>query len=192
MRKVIVSMNVTLNGCMAGPNGELDWHYTRWGDDMARATSMQLGQADTILLGRVTYQAMAGYWAVKARDQSGPREDVDFADMMNSYTKIVFSKTLVKAGGWQNTRLAKRNIAREVMELKHSPGRDIIIYGSGKLVAALSKLGLVDEYRLWVHPLVINKGRPLFKGLSADLKFIGKTTFNSGVVLMSYRYTPNV
>jgi dihydrofolate reductase len=186
MRKVVVSMNVSLNGCMAGPKGELDWHYHLWNKDMARATAMHLGDADTILFGRVTYEAMAGYWMAKGRKTFGPREDLDFAEMMNGYVKIVFSKTL-KATHWQNSRLAKRSIAKEITKLKEMPGKDIIIYGSGKVVAALSKGDLVDEYRLWVHPVVLIKGRPLFKEITAGLEFAGKEAFSTGVVLMTYK-----
>nr|WP_294947476.1 dihydrofolate reductase family protein [uncultured Mucilaginibacter sp.] len=185
MRKLIVSMNVSLNGCMAGANGELDWHYSLWDEDMARATSAQLGQADTILLGRVTYQAMAGYWTAKAGHAFGAREDADFTEMMNSHSKIVFSKTL-KTAGWQNSRLANRSIAKEIASLKQLPGKDIIVYGSGKIVQALNRLNLVDEYLLWVHPVLVDKGRPLFVKRAA-LEFIGKRDFNTGVVLMAYK-----
>ncbi|MEO7213430.1 dihydrofolate reductase family protein [Mucilaginibacter sp.] len=184
MRKVIVSMNVTLNGCMAGPDGELDWHYSRWSEDMARTTSAHLGEADTILFGRITYQAMAGYWIAKGRDMFDAREDADFTEMINGYTKIVFSRTL-KTTAWQNSRMAK-NIAKEVMALKRQSGKDILVYGSGKIVTTLNELNLIDEYRLWVHPVVIHGGRPLFK-TNTPLQFTSKTTFDTGVVLMSYK-----
>ena len=94
MRKVIVSMNVTLDGFMAGPNCELDWHFSFWNEEMAEYASEQLSHADTILLGRITYKAMAKYWPSMAMDLSYPREDIAFAGMMNSYKKIVFSNTL--------------------------------------------------------------------------------------------------
>lgn len=180
-------MNVTLNGCMAGPNGELDWHYNRWSDDMARATAAQLGNADTILLGRKTYEAMAGYWQGRAKDIFGARVDADFVDMMNGHTKVVFSRRLKRAGNWENCRLAKRPVAKEVAALKQTDGKDIIIYGSGNLVSALREMHLVDEYRLWIHPVVLNKGRPLFTGHEQGLQFSSKTTFASGVVLMNYK-----
>jgi dihydrofolate reductase len=185
MRKVIVSMNVTLNGCMAGPNGELDWHYNLWSEDMARATTLQLGQADTILFGRLTYEAMAGYWMARANNAFGARGDLDFTEMMNGYAKIVFSKTL-QSTRWQNSRLAKRDIAKEINALKQLPGKDIMVYGSGNLVAAMDQLNLVDEYRLWVHPVIVDKGRALFNK-HTPLKFVQKTEFETGVVLMAYK-----
>jgi len=187
MRKLVVSMNVTLDGFMSGPKGELDWHIPYWNEDMAKATSSQLGNADNILLGRITFEAMAAYWPNQLCNDQMPREDVDYAHMMNNYEKIVASKTMLRAANWQNSRLANRNIAKEITTLKQLPGKDIIIYGSGKLVASLTKLNLIDEYRLWVHPVAIKKGRPLFKGLYKNFKLSYKTEFSTGVVLMCYK-----
>src|SRR5688572_29446129 len=97
MRKVIASINVSLDNYMSGPNCELDWHFQRWGPDLALSFCQQLSTADTILLGRVTYCAMALYWPQKAQDLSFPREDIAFADMMNNHTKVVFTKTLTSS-----------------------------------------------------------------------------------------------
>ena len=93
MRKLIVSMNVTLDGFMSGLNCELDWHFDKWTTEMAERLGEQLSEADTIVLGRVTFNAMAKYWSFKATDLSLPREDIAFADMMNSYKKLVVSRT---------------------------------------------------------------------------------------------------
>lgn len=187
MRKVIVSMNVTLDGFMAGPACELDWHFKSWNEEMARSTAEQLSRADTILLGGITYRGMAKYWTSNPVNLLAPREDLDFAEMLNNYPKVVFSKTM-SAVSWNNARLAKKDIAEEVDELKHKPGKDMIIYGSGKIVAALTRLGLVDEFRMWVHPVVIGSGKPLFKDLHKTLKLqLFKTeTFGSGVVILFY------
>lgn len=191
MRKLIVSMNVTLDGFMSGPNCELDWHFQSWTTEMAEALCEQLDKADTILLGRITYTAMAKYWPSKAMDLTYPREDIAFAEMMNQYTKIVFSKTLVTTG-WCNSRLVKDKLADEIVKLKRQHGKDMIIYGSGKLVSALMKLDLIDEYHVWVHPVVIGKGKPLFKNLQnrMHLELSKAKTFHSGVVLLSYTYKP--
>lgn len=94
MRKLIVSMNITLDGFMAGPAGELDWHFRFWNEEMADYGVMQLMQADTILLGRKTYNVMAGYWPLVSCNPCFPRSDIAFADMMNNYQKIVCSSTL--------------------------------------------------------------------------------------------------
>jgi dihydrofolate reductase len=188
MRKLIVSINVTLNGFMAGPNGNLDWHMPYWNEEMSRVTSAQLSNADTILLGRVTYNAMARYWPVQQVSQYAAREDVAFADMMNSYEKVVFSKTLTAVSDWSNSRLANRSIALEINELKQQSGKNIIVYGSGKLTEALTRHNLVDEYHIWIHPVVIEQGRALFKNLQGRLNIHPYKTkvFDTGVVLMCY------
>lgn len=187
MRKVIVSMNVTLDGFMSGPDCELDWHFQCWTDEMAVSLCQQLGNADTILLGRVTYSAMARYWPAKASDLSIPREDIAFADMMNKYDKIVFSKTL-STPGWQNSRIIRGNARQEVLKLKHQEGKDMIIYGSSRLVASLMRYGLIDTYVLWLHPVILGRGKPLFPKLQErqGMKLRHSRAFSSGVVLLAY------
>jgi dihydrofolate reductase len=193
MRKLIVSMNVTLDGFMSGPDCELDWHFSAWNNEMAQVAAEQLNRADTIILGRITYRAMARYWPMQAKNMACAREDIAFADMMNTYTKIVFSKTLQRPE-WHNTKLVTGRIAEEIASLKQQPGKDMIIYGSGKLVAALMQLHLVDEYQLWIHPVVLGKGKPLFGELKdkLNMRLISTTKFGSGVVMMSYDCFPAV
>lgn len=189
MRKLIVSLNVTLNGFMAGPNGNLDWHMPYWDEEMSRVTSAQLRDADTILLGRVTYIAMARYWPAQQVSAYAAREDIGFADMMNSYEKVVFSKTLKAVSSWTNSRLAKRSVAVEINELKLEPGKkNIIVYGSGTLTAALTRQNLVDEYLLWIHPVAIERGRSLFQNLRnrLNVRLYKTKVFNTGVVLLCY------
>ncbi|SFE96514.1 Dihydrofolate reductase [Chitinophaga sp. CF118] len=187
MRKVVLSMNVTLDGFMAGPNCELDWHFENWAPDMAASLCEQLSKADTIILGRVTYSAMARYWPGRATDMSFPREDLAFAEMMNSYKKIVFSKNM-STPVWNNSRFVKGNLRRVVLQLKRQEGKDIIIYGSGQLVASLIQLELIDEYLLWMHPVVLGKGKPLFRELQdkLNMKLVKLETFRSGVVVLYY------
>jgi len=188
MRKLIVSMNLTLDGLMSGPDCELDWHFKCWTPEMSEALCEQLSRADTILLGRVTYQAMAKYWPSKVADPFLRGEDFAFADMMNYYAKIVFSNTLTKPK-WNNSRVMNGNVDDKITALKKQPGRNIIVYGSGKLVSALMHGGLVDDYHLWVHPVILGKGKPLFNNLQErhDMTFFGTKTFDSGVILMHYQ-----
>ena len=187
MRKLIVSMNVTLDGFMAGPNCELDWHFQSWTTEMADSLYQQLSKADTILLGRITYKAMARYWPQQAKDLSFPREDIAFADLMNNYTKLVFSKTLITPE-WNNSRIIKDNPVHEITKLKKCSGKDMIIYGSGKIVECLTNSGLVDEYQLWVHPVLLGKGKPLFRNLPERLsmKLFKTKSFSSGVIILYY------
>lgn len=188
MRKLIVSMNVTLDGFMAGPNCELDWHFKLWDVEMMETLSEQLFAADTILLGRVTYNAMARFWPMKAKDLSGTKADIAFAEMMNKYTKIVVSKTLQEAT-WGNSKLIKNNLVKEVTKLKNEEGRDVIIFGSGKLSSALIKASLVDEYSIWVHPVILGKGKPFFRKMqeSLNIELAATQIFKSGVVILNYR-----
>lgn len=178
MRKVILSMNITLDGYMAGSGGELDWHFQSWNEEMMEYTFEQLSGMGAILLGRMTYQTMANYW---------PSVTDSFADMMNNYPKIVFSRTL-KTVKWKNSRLVAKDIGEEVMKLKQQPGKDMIIYGSGSIATTFIQLGLVDEYRLWVHPVVLGRGHSLFKDApgKVDLRFIDTRIFSSGVAVLSY------
>lgn len=187
MRKIIVSINVTLDGFMAGPRGELDWHFPHWNEEMANFAYEQLCMMDSILLGRITYQAMASYWPYQANNTAHGRQECDYAYMMNNYEKIVFSKTL-RTVEWRNSRLVKKNIAKEVAELKQQPGMDMIIYGSGSIVSRLMQLDLIDEYVLWLHPVVLGKGIPLFRDTqhTYPLKLLKTKAFSSGVVVLYY------
>jgi dihydrofolate reductase len=188
MRKVILSMNVTLDGFMAGPNSEMDWHFKYWNNEMSKYACEQLTRADAILLGRITYDAMAGYWPFIGCDNSYPREDIAFAGMMNNHAKIVFSKSL-RTTPWFNTLLIREKVSETIRELKSKPGKDMILYGSGSIASLLIRLGLVDEYLLWVHPLILGKGKPLFRSLKDQrlLQLVDIKKFESGVVLMYYK-----
>ncbi|MCC8425379.1 dihydrofolate reductase family protein [Mucilaginibacter sp. UR6-11] len=177
-------MNISLDGFMAGPDGGLDWHLQNWTNDMGRLLSEQLSRADTILLGRNTYSAMAGYWPAVGNTLSLSRDDLAFADMMNSYAKVVCSTTL-KNLYWQNSLLISRDIRREIIKLKQQAGKDIIIYGSRKLVQSLIKLNLVDEYRLWLYPVSLGRGIALFNKRQ-NLTLLCAQTLSSGVILLSY------
>ncbi|MBS1567498.1 MAG: dihydrofolate reductase family protein, partial [Bacteroidetes bacterium] len=144
MRKLIVSANITLDGYMAGRQGELDWHFPFWTDEMSAYACRQLRTADTIIVGRHTYQKMAAWWPYAPHS--------DFAQMMNSYEKIVCSTSLKKVS-WRHSRLLSENIGEEITRLKKTDGRDMIIYGSASLVQSFAPL--VDEYQVWLHPVAI-------------------------------------
>jgi dihydrofolate reductase len=159
---------------------------------MAECLYLELDQADTIIFGRKTYEAMARHWPAKAMDPYCPREDIVFTDMMNNYSKIVFSKTLTSAN-WNNSRLADGNVENEIGVLKNMPGKNMMIYGSGKLVSSLIETGLVDEYQLWIHPVLIGKGKSFFGilGKRLNLELFKIRQFDSGVVLMYYKTSGN-
>jgi dihydrofolate reductase len=144
---------------------------------------------DTILLGRVTYELLANYWL--SSSPSTNEIDPIIIDKMNNLPKIVFSNTLEKAE-WKNTRLIKRINAEEILKMKKQPGKNMMILGSGSIVSALTNLGLIDE-NLLVTPVVLGRGKPLFKDLNSrqKLKLIKTKTFRSGVVALNYQLIPD-
>lgn len=181
MRKVIASEMVTVDGFFAGPNAEIDWHNV---DEEFNDYAIELiNSIDAILFGRVTYEGMASYWPTPEAITTDPI----IANKMNTTAKVVFSKTLDKAG-WENTTLVTGDAAEEVAKLKHLPGKDMVIYGSGKLVSSLTRAGLIDEFRLVVSPVVLGSGMSLFKGVteSVKLRLTGSKVFQSGNVLLCY------
>jgi dihydrofolate reductase len=190
MRKVILSVNVTLDGFMAGPNGELDWHFSHWNDKMGEYVFEQLSAMDTILTGRVTYENMSRHWPTAALNPVCSERDIEFAGMMNNLPKIVFSRTL-SAVGWKNTRLVKDDIAGEIARLKQLPGRDMIIWGGAGIMSSFMQLDLVDEYRIWVSPVILGSGIPFFSNTASaprrNLRLLITKTFTNGVILHCYK-----
>lgn len=181
MRKIIVSNYVTVDGYFAGPNGELDWFV--WDDEMAKFSTDQLKTVDTILLGRVTYQLFADYWPTPTAYKENPI----IAPMMNDLQKIVFSRTLDSAE-WNNSLVVKENVTEEISRLKQQPGKDMVIFGSGIIVSEFARLGLIDLYRLIVNPVVLGKGKPLFKNMDnkLKLKLLNAKAQSSGNVILEY------
>jgi len=182
MRKVIASEFVTLDGYMVGPNEDMSWVLNNFNEDMERYEGNLMDSIDTILLGRVTYDIMTNYWPTHPEELG--------AHNMNSTPKIVFSKTLAKAewGKWNNARLVKDHVAEEIAELKQLPGKNMVIYGSANLVQGFSRLGLIDEYHLLVHPLVLGGGKPLFATMTQplNLRLLRAESFKNGVALLCY------
>lgn len=178
MRKLFWQMSVTLDGFMEGPNHELE-HTAQFADpDFDRCASNMLRSIDSIVLGRVTYELFAGFWP----NATGPD-----ADRLNELPKLVFSKTL-KEAAWNNSRLVSNSVAAEVAALKRQPGKAIALFGSANLASTFMKLGLIDEYRLFVTPFVLGSGVPMFKKNSDRICFrlLKATTWSSGTVALYY------
>ena len=182
MRKVFVFMMVTLDGFFEGPDHEIDWHNVD--EEFNEFAIDQLNEVDALLFGRVTYQGMASYWPTPFAIEDDPI----IADKMNTLPKFVFSKTLDQVG-WSNSRLVTENITEEISQLKQEQGRDLAVFGSANLAAFLLQMGLIDELRIMVNPVVLGKGKPLFTGLhhEVELKLIKTRTFRSGNVLLYYQ-----
>jgi len=180
MRRLILQTSVSVDGYVAALDGSHPWSEAGDGDEaVGRWILDSVWAAGAHLMGRVTYEEMAAFW---------PTSHSDFAAPMNEIPKVVFSKTLERAD-WPETRIASGDLAEEVERLKREPGNDLIAYGGARLDQALSRLGLVDEYRLMVQPAALGAGLPLFKDLPAplQLELVEATTYPSGLAIHVYR-----
>lgn len=179
MRKVIAAMNMTLDGFCNHTamiaDDEIHEHY----NDLLKS-------AGTLVYGRITYQLMESYWPSVVKDPTGNKPTDDFALLIDNISKVVFSHTL-KQVSWKNTKLAKRGLKEEILDLKQQPGKDIFV-GSPGLIVATMNLDLVDEFQFSVQPIVLGKGLPLFKNIDhrTDLKLIKTKRFRCGAVTFYY------
>jgi dihydrofolate reductase len=186
MRNVILLMHVSLDGFVAGPNGEMDW--IRLDDELVGYVAALTATADTALFGRVTYQMMEGYWPTAAASPTATQHDVDHATWVNPTPKIVFSRTLQQVT-WQNSRIVADQIPEEIARLKAEPGKNMLMIGSARTAHTFMQLGLIDEYRINVNPVILGGGMPLFPSLEhrAQLQLSGAKTFPSQVVGLHYQ-----
>ncbi|MFA5835147.1 MAG: dihydrofolate reductase family protein [Bacteroidota bacterium] len=185
MGKLVMWNLMTLDGYFEGTKKwDLDFHNKVWGDELEQLSIEQLRQCNSLVFGRVTFEGMAAYWTTATGEG-------EVAGFMNSIPKIVFSRTLTKAD-WNNTRLVKDNIAGEIATLKQSK-KDSYIFGSADLSATLMKLGLIDEYRICVVPVVLGGGTPLFKLNSEQLKLqlLSTQVLKNGGVILRYASNTN-
>jgi dihydrofolate reductase len=183
VRKVILMMSVSADGYIEGPNRELDWH--RVDDELHSHFNEQLRTMGAFLDGRVTYDLMARFWPTADKDPSSTAPMVEFARIWRDMPKIVFSRTLERAD-W-NTTVVRDVVPEQIRELKARPGGDLAL-GGADLAAVFLRHRLVDELRLYVHPVVIGRGKPLFHPGDArtDLQLAETRTFGNGVVLLRY------
>ena len=182
MRKVIAAINMTLDGycdhTAVDANAEIHQHYT----DL-------LNSGGTALYGRTTYKLMEDYWPTLIKTPSGTKSMDDFAKAIDNIPKVVFSRTL-KNLNWETARLSKKSIKDEVLGLRQEPGKDIFVC-SPSLIVQCGNLGLIDEYQLCVHPVIVGKGLPLFKNVEdrSTLKLVKTKLFNAGAVILYYTPT---
>ena len=182
MRKVIYSMGVSLDGFVAGPDGEIDWSAPD--EELHRFHNQQTRETGAHFCGRRLYEVMA-YWDTADENASLPEHELEFARIWKKLPKIVFSKTLEKVEG--NARLATGGVADEVAKLKEQPGKDLAVGGAG-LASTLMRLGLIDEYRLFISPVILGGGTPYFPALDEriNLELVETQTFGSRVVYVRY------
>lgn len=193
MPKLILSMMISLDHRYAGADGSLDWFLsdTQFEEEMLGL----LRNVDGMIFGRVSYGLLAQYWPIAGTPQSGgtpgdftsKQRESEFAHLMNTVPKIVYSRTLREAA-WGPVTIVKKLDAADVERRKRSAGKDLVLFAGGHLAAAFAQLDLFDEYRLMIHPTVRGQGPVLFDGLATprQLKLQRTRTFSSGVVLVEY------
>ena len=190
MRKVIVSEFVSLDGVIQAPGGAEEdteggftqggWTGPFWHDDIGAHFFEEMSHSDALLLGRKTWQIHGGAFEPMPAGDS-------FGDLMNSRPKYVVSTTLTTASAWRNSTLISSNVVEEIRALKAQPGKNILIDGSSVLVHTLAEHDLIDEYSLWVYPVVLGSGKELFaQGRRVNLRLLESRPLPSGVVLMHY------
>lgn len=187
MRKVIVFLHSSLDGIVEGPNGVMDINWISYDEDLAKHSDEVLRTVDTVLWGRGTYLGMQQYWTTVPSNPEASPHEVAHAKWIDATSKIVFSTTLEHVD-WNNSRLVKKNVAEEILKLKDQPGKDMIVLGSPRFAHHLMQLGLVDEFKMTISPVVIGKGLPYFKYIpeKLNLKLNEFKTFNSGAMALSY------
>ena len=184
-RKLILSMQITLDGYVAGPNDEADWLISS--DDEWTDLFKDLHSADTYLLGRKMYPIYSEYWQSVLHNPDSAPNELKFAKLADKTQHIVFTKGDFKPD-WKNTRVA-HDLVAEVTRLKKENGKNIIAWGGANFASNLIKLGLVDEYRLELNPTILAKGKPLFNNLEQrkKLTLIDSKPLKSGLIVLRYQ-----
>jgi dihydrofolate reductase len=183
MRKVIYAMSLSLDGFIEATNGDLGWSYPD--EELHQHFNDLESTIDVHLYGRRLYENMAAYWPTADENPSAPKHEIEYARIWKSMPKIVFSKTLDQVK-W-NSRLVRGNIADEVNKLKEQPGQAMSV-GGAEIASTFMQLGLIDEYRLVVHPVVLGSGTRFFPALAdkIDLRLVETRAFGSGAVYLRY------
>ena len=195
-RRVVVSEFITLDGYIVGPDEDVSWVAVGFDPQMQEDLADELSRTvDLFVFGRVTYDIFAAYWphavAYDEGDALRPaegREDPRIIRALNDRPKVVFSTTLDDPG-WANTRVVPGGVEDEVRRLATEPGRAIAVQGSASIVQALARADLVDEYHLYVHPVLLGQGTPLFRAGDErqDLELTGLTRYANGVIATTYQ-----
>ena len=187
MRRLVLFMHTSLDGFVAGPNGEMDWINVD--EEIFDYAGRRTNEADTALYGRVTYQMMESYWPTAADQPGATKHDIEHSRWYNKVAKVVLSRTM-KGAKPANTKVIGGNLKDEIIKLKKEPGKDILMFGSPTAAHSLMAEHLIDDYWLFMNPVLLGEGIPLFKGLKekAALKLVESHVFSSGVVCLHYEY----
>jgi dihydrofolate reductase len=184
MKKIVAFMHVSLDGFVAGPNGEMDWINVD--DELFEYAGKMIDRADVALYGRVTYDMMEGYWPTAADQPNASKHDIEHSAWYKKVDKVVLSTTMRSNS---KVKVVKDNLAEEISKIKNQGGKDIVIFGSPRATHALMQNDLVDEFWLFINPILIGKGMPMFSGISdrKKLKLLETKIFSSGVLGLHYK-----
>jgi dihydrofolate reductase len=187
MRKIVSFVHVSLDGFVAATNGGLDWIIVN--EEIFDSVEQRIKKTDTALYGRVTYQMMESYWPTAADQPAATRHDIEHSRWYKNATKIVLSRTM-KGENLPNTTIISSNLTDAITKLKQGTGTDILMFGSPTATHALMAENLIDEYWLFINPILLGQGIPLFKGIKdrTSLKLVTSKIFSSGVVCLQYEY----
>lgn len=186
MRKLVLFMHTSLDGFAAGPQGEMDWIAVN--EEMFAYAERRIRESDTALYGRVTYQMMEAYWPTAADQPGATRHDLEHSAWYKKVAKVVLSRTL-KGKSLPCTRIVSDDVGSEILRLKQEAGKDILIFGSPSAAHSLMAEGLIDDYWLFVNPILLGRGIPVFQGLSATTALTlaeSKVFSSTGVVCLHY------
>jgi dihydrofolate reductase len=185
MRRIISFAHVSLDGFVAGPNGEMDW--IKAVGEIFEYVGKRIGEGDTAMYGRVTYQLMESYWPVVGASPTANKQEIEHSKWYSQIHKIILSHTLNEAD-LPNTTIINSNLAERINQVKQVGDKEILLFGSPSATHALMKEGLIDGYWLFVNPMVLGKGIPLFSDVKeqAKLNLVHTQQFNCGVTELSY------
>jgi dihydrofolate reductase len=188
MRRLVLTEWISLDGYTTGSDNDMSFVGESFNDEMGQYEDDIVNTADTLVLGRVTYESFAGSWPHVPDKSDASEGEKAYARKLNSMRKIVFSRTLDKAD-WNNSVLLREIDPEAIKRWKQEDGKDMLIYGSASIVQQLTNLGLIDEYQLLVHPVVLSGGKSLLEdvGDKHRLKLVSSRPFRSGVVLLIYQ-----
>ena len=186
MRKLVSFMHVSLDGFVAGPKGEMNWIVVN--EEIFDYAGYRTNGSDTALYGRVTYEMMEGYWPTAADQPNASKHDIEHSAWYKKVEKVVLSKSM-KGKNLPNTKIISENISDEINRLKQVRGEEIIIFGSPSASHALMSENLIDEFWIFVNPVLLGQGIPLFKDIQqkVNLKLVKSHAFSCGVVCLHYQ-----
>lgn len=186
MRKLVLFMHTSLDNFVAGPNGEMDWIHVD--EVIFDFVGERTNQTDTALYGRVTYDMMESYWPTAGEQPEATKHDIEHSRWYGNVQKIVLSRSM-KGQDLPNTKIISEDLSAEILKLKQQEGKDILIFGSPRAAHALMQEQLIDEFWLFVNPVILGKGIPLFKGIqqALHLNLVKATPFVSGVICLHYK-----